>query len=95
LFTILHCRKNTGNGDFSLGKGSNPGKNPHWMRKNVKKTIKIVKNAVPKVPDTKWCRERIIDKSLMFQKCTNDLLGWVAYVCGAIPGMIGALLWVI
>jgi hypothetical protein len=52
-------------------------------------------NILISAPDTMWCREQIIHKSLMFQECTNDLLGWVAYVCGAIPGMIGALLWVI
>jgi len=65
------------------------------MKKKPEKPDKIVRNI--KKPDTffpyghktgMWCRAGMNNKSLMFQKSTNDLLGWVVEKIGGIPGTV-------
>jgi hypothetical protein len=36
----------------------------------------------------RWCGAGINNKSLMFKKSTNDLLGWVVEKIGIVPGTV-------
>jgi len=41
-----------------------------------------------RIPFSGLVHHAFVDKSLMFQKCTNNLLGWVVEVFRGVPGTV-------